>query len=131
MPAKLEEFVGQEHIIGKDKLLYRMIVSDRISSIILFGPPGTGKSSIGKIIAMRTDAKFYKVNAVTSGVKELKQIIEDTQSIMLNPVGKSVLFIDEIHRFNKLQQDVLLTFCRRWNYHPYRCNNRKSILRSK
>lgn len=110
MPKKLEEFVGQEHIIGKDRLLYRMIVSDQISSIILFGPPGTGKSSIGKIIAMRTDANFYKVNAVTSGVKELKQIIEDTKNIFLNPIGKSVLFIDEIHRFNKLQQDVLLPF---------------------
>jgi putative ATPase len=108
MPQKLDDFVGQDHILGKDKLFYRMIIADSISSVILFGPPGTGKSSIAKIIAVRTEAKYYKVNAVTSGIKELKQIIDDTKNRFLNPQGRSILFIDEIHRFNKLQQDVLL-----------------------
>ena len=110
MPKTLEDFTGQEHIIGIGKLLHRMIISDRVSSLILFGPPGTGKSTIGRIIAERTNARYHKINAVTSGVKELKQIIEDTQNTFLNPIGRSILFIDEIHRFNKLQQDVLLPF---------------------
>jgi len=109
-PRTLDEFVGQEHIIGKGKLLYRMIQADRISSIILFGPPGSGKTSIARIIANTTKAPFYQLNAVTAGVKDIKQVVEDTQNTFLNPSGKSVLFIDEIHRFNKAQQDALLPF---------------------
>ena len=109
-PRTLDEFVGQEHIIGKGKLLYRMIQADRISSIILFGPPGTGKTSIARIIANTTRAPFYRLNAVTAGVKDIKQVVEDTQNTFMNPSGKSVLFIDEIHRFNKAQQDALLPF---------------------
>lgn len=109
-PRTLEEYVGQEHILGKDKLLYRTIKADRLSSIILFGPPGCGKTSLARVISETTKYKFYKINAVTSGVAEIKKVIEETQNMMLNPSGKSILFIDEIHRFNKLQQDALLPF---------------------
>jgi len=107
-PRTLEEFVGQEHIIGKGKLLYRMIQADKISSIILFGPPGTGKTSIARIIANTTKVPFFKLNAVTAGVKDIKQVVEETQNTFMNPAGRCVLFIDEIHRFNKAQQDALL-----------------------
>ncbi|MGI6084912.1 MAG: replication-associated recombination protein A [Acetivibrionales bacterium] len=107
-PRNLDEFVGQEQIIGSGKLLNRMIRADKISSIILFGPPGTGKTSIARIIANTTRVAFFKLNAVTAGVKEIKQVVEETQNTFLNPNGRSVLFIDEIHRFNKAQQDALL-----------------------
>jgi putative ATPase len=107
-PRSIEEFVGQEHIIGKGKLLYRMIKADRISSIILYGPPGTGKTSLARIIAATTKSGFEKLNAVTAGVADIKRIVSDTQNAMLNPSGRTVLFIDEIHRFNKAQQDALL-----------------------
>ena len=109
-PRTLEEYIGQEHILGKDKLLYRTIKADRLSSIILFGPPGCGKTSLAKVISETTKYKFYKINAVTSGVADIKKVIEETKNFMLNPSGKSILFIDEIHRFNKLQQDALLPF---------------------
>ncbi len=107
-PRTLDDFVGQEHIIGPGKLLNRMIQADRMSSIILFGPPGTGKTSIARIVANTTKAAFFKLNAVTAGVKDIKQVVEDTQNTFMNPNGKSVLFVDEIHRFNKAQQDALL-----------------------
>jgi len=109
-PRTLEEYVGQEHVIGPGKLLYRTIKADRLSSIILFGPPGCGKTSLAKVISETTKYKFYKINAVTSGVADIKKVIEETQNFMMNPVGKSILFIDEIHRFNKLQQDALLPY---------------------
>ena len=109
-PKTLEEYVGQEHILGKDKILYRTIKADRLSSIILFGPPGCGKTSLARVISETTKYKFYKINAVTSGVTDIKKVIEETQNRMFNPAGKSILFIDEIHRFNKLQQDALLPF---------------------
>ena len=109
-PKTLEEYVGQEHVIGPGKLLYRTIKADRLSSIILFGPPGCGKTSLAKVISETTKYKFYKINAVTAGVADIKKIVEETKNFMLNPVGKSILFIDEIHRFNKLQQDALLPF---------------------
>lgn len=109
-PVNLDEYVGQEHILGKDKILYRTIKADRLSSIILFGPPGCGKTSLARVISETTKYKFYKINAVTSGVAEIKRIVEETKNMMLNPSGKSILFIDEIHRFNKLQQDALLPF---------------------
>ncbi len=109
-PKTLEEYVGQEHIIGKDKILYRTIKADRLSSIILFGPPGCGKTSLARVISETTKYKFYKINAVTSGVADIKKVVEETKNFMLNPSGKSILFIDEIHRFNKLQQDALLPF---------------------
>ena len=109
-PRTLEEYVGQEHVIGPGKILYRTIKADRLSSIILFGPPGCGKTSLAKVISETTKYKFYKINAVTSGVSDIKRIVEETQNFMLNPAGKSILFIDEIHRFNKLQQDALLPY---------------------
>ena len=95
---------------GKDKILYRTIKADRLSSIILFGPPGCGKTSLARVISETTKYKFYKINAVTAGVADIKKVIEETRNFMLNPIGKSILFIDEIHRFNKLQQDALLPY---------------------
>jgi len=109
-PAKIDELIGQEHILSEGKLLRRMIEADRLTSIILFGPPGTGKTSIAKVIAKKTDIRFEKLNAVTSGVADIKKIIAQTQNVIFNPSGKTVLFIDEIHRFNKAQQDALLPF---------------------
>lgn len=109
-PKSLDEYVGQEHILGKDKILYRTIKADRLSSLILFGPPGCGKTSLAKVISETTKYKFYKINAVTAGVADIKAVVEETKNFMLNPTGKSILFIDEIHRFNKLQQDALLPY---------------------
>ena len=109
-PKTLEEYVGQEHVIGEGKLLYRTIKADRLSSIILFGPPGCGKTSLAKVISETTKYKFYKINAVTAGVSDIKRVVEETRNYMMNPTGKSILFIDEIHRFNKLQQDALLPY---------------------
>ena len=109
-PKTLEEYEGQEHVIGPGKILYRTIKADRLSSIILFGPPGCGKTSLAKVISETTKYKFYKINAVTAGVADIKRIVEETRNFMMNPVGKSILFIDEIHRFNKLQQDALLPY---------------------
>lgn len=110
MPKTLDEYVGQEHILGKDKILYRTIKADRLSSIILWGPPGCGKTSLAKVISNTTKTKFYRINAVTSGVGDIKRVVEEAQNLLLNPSGKCILFIDEIHRFNKLQQDALLPF---------------------
>jgi len=109
-PRTLDEFYGQEHITGKGKLLYRMIKADRITSIILYGPPGTGKTSLARIIASTTKSNFEQINAVTAGIADIKKIVADTQNPLLNPQGKTVLFIDEIHRFNKAQQDALLPY---------------------
>ena len=110
MPKTLEDYVGQEHILGKDKILYRTIKADRLSSIILWGPPGCGKTSLARVISNTTKYKFVKLNAVTAGVGDIKNAIEEAQNTFLNPSGKCILFIDEIHRFNKLQQDALLPY---------------------
>ncbi len=109
-PKKLEDFVGQEHILGKDKILYRTILADRLSSIILWGPTGCGKTSLAKVISNTTKYQFYQLNAVTSGIADIKKCIEEARNAFLNPTGKCILFIDEIHRFNKLQQDALLPY---------------------
>lgn len=109
-PKTLEEYVGQEHILGKDKILYRTIKADRLSSIILWGPPGCGKTSLARVISNTTKYKFTRINAVTAGIGDIKQAIEEAQNMLLNPSGKCILFIDEIHRFNKLQQDALLPY---------------------
>ncbi len=109
-PKTLDDYVGQEHILGKDKILYRTIKADRLSSIILWGPPGCGKTSLARVISNTTKYKFLKINAVTSGVSDIKNAVETAQNVLLNPSGKCILFIDEIHRFNKLQQDALLPY---------------------
>lgn len=109
-PKTLDDFYGQEHIVGKDKLLYRMITSDRLSSIILWGPTGTGKTSLARVIANTTNYKFVELNATNSGVGEIKNIVAEAQNRLINPKGKVVLFLDEIHRFNKAQQDTLLPY---------------------
>ena len=110
MPQTLDEYVGQEDILGNDKILYRTIKADRLSSIILWGPPGCGKTSLARVISNTTKYKFIKLNAVTAGVGDIKNAIEEAQNLLLNPSGKCILFIDEIHRFNKLQQDALLPY---------------------
>ncbi len=109
-PKTIEEYVGQEHILAKDKMLYRLIKADRLSSIILFGPPGSGKTSLARVIANTTKNKFVKLNAVAAGVADIKNVVEETKNLIMNPSGRVVLFIDEIHRFNKLQQDALLPY---------------------
>ena len=109
-PKTLDDYVGQEHILAQNKILYRTIKADRLSSIILWGPPGCGKTSLARVISNTTKYKFVKLNAVTSGVGDIKSAIEEAKNPLLNPTGKCILFIDEIHRFNRLQQDALLPF---------------------
>ena len=109
-PETIDEYVGQEHILGKDKMLYRLVKADRLSSIILWGPPGCGKTSLARVIANTTKKKFEKLNAVAAGVQDIKRIVDEAKNSFMNPSGKVVLFIDEIHRFNKLQQDALLPY---------------------
>ncbi len=110
MPKTLDDYVGQEHILGENKILYRTIKADRLSSIILWGPPGCGKTSLAKVISNTTKYQFIQLNAVTSGVGDIKDAIASAENTLLNPSGKCILFIDEIHRFNKLQQDALLPY---------------------
>ena len=107
-PKTLDEFFGQEHIVGENKLLYRLIKADRLTSIILWGPPGCGKTSLAKVIANTTQYNFVELNATSAGVADIKKIAEDSKNLFMNPKGKTIVFIDEIHRFNKLQQDALL-----------------------
>jgi len=107
-PQTLEEYVGQTHILGEGKLLTRAIEADRISSLILYGPPGTGKTTLAYCISRRTDAVFERVNAVASNVEELRKIISAAQNRRMNTGNRTIVFIDEIHRFNKAQQDVLM-----------------------
>lgn len=109
-PTTLEEVVGQEHIIGKDKLLYRAIKADKLSSVIFYGPPGTGKTTLAKVIAHTTSALFTQINATTSGKKDMEQIINTAKDNAGMYGKKTILFVDEIHRFNKGQQDYLLPF---------------------
>ena len=109
-PRVLEEFFGQEHIVGNDKLLYRLIKSDKLTSVVFWGPPGTGKTSLARIVANTTKYNFVELNATNAGVADIKRIVEDSKNIFVNPKGKTILFIDEIHRFNKLQQDALLPY---------------------
>jgi len=107
-PRTLEEFVGQIHILGRGKLLRRAIEADKISSLILYGPPGTGKTALAYVIANLTKAHFVRVNATTSNVSELREIIQEASVRLAMHGEKTILFIDEIHRFNKAQQDVLM-----------------------
>ena len=107
-PRSLDEYVGQEHILGPGKLLRRAIEADRISSIILFGPPGTGKTSLAEIIAHVTRSKFERLSGVESNVADVRRVIAAATNRLSNKGEKTILFIDEIHRWNKAQQDVLL-----------------------
>lgn len=109
-PASLDEVVGQQHIIGRDKLLYRAISADKISSIIFYGPPGTGKTTLAKVIARTTSAEFTQINATVSGKKDMEEVIKKAKDTQGMYGKKTILFIDEIHRFNKGQQDYLLPF---------------------
>ena len=109
-PTTLEEVVGQQHIIGRDKLLYRAIQADKLSSIIFYGPPGTGKTTLAQVIAHTTSAEFKQINATAAGKKDMEEVVEWAKSNQGMYGKKTILFIDEIHRFNKGQQDYLLPF---------------------
>lgn len=109
-PTTLEEVVGQQHIIGKDKLLYRAIKADKLSSVIFYGPPGTGKTTLAKVIANTTSAEFTQINATVAGKKDMEEVVNKAKQIYGMYQRKTILFVDEIHRFNKSQQDYLLPF---------------------
>ena len=109
-PETLEEVVGQQHIIGKDKLLYRAIKADKLTSVIFYGPPGTGKTTLAKVIANATSAKFCQINATVAGKKDMEAVVEEAKRTRGMYQQKTILFIDEIHRFHKGQQDYLLPF---------------------
>lgn len=109
-PKTLDQVVGQEHIIGKDKLLYRAIKADKISSIIFYGPPGTGKTTLAKVIANTTSADFMQLNATVAGKKDMEDVVAKAKQNMAMSGRKTIIFVDEIHRFNKGQQDYLLPF---------------------
>ncbi len=109
-PTTLEEVVGQEHIIGKDKMLYRAIKADKLGSVIFYGPPGTGKTTMAKVIANSTKSEFKQINATVAGKKDMEAVVEEAKTTMAMYGRRTILFIDEIHRFNKGQQDYLLPF---------------------
>lgn len=109
-PATLDEVVGQKHIIGKDKLLYRAIQADQLGSIIFYGPPGTGKTTLAKVIANTTSASFRQINATVAGKKDMEEVVKEAKDALGMYGKKTILFVDEIHRFNKSQQDYLLPY---------------------
>ena len=109
-PSTLDEVVGQEHIIGTDKLLYRAIKADKLGSVIFYGPPGTGKTTLAKVIANTTSSRFRQINATVAGKKDMEEVVKEAQDYLGMYGKKTILFIDEIHRFNKGQQDYLLPF---------------------
>ena len=109
-PRTLDEVVGQQHIIGKDKLLYRAIRADKLSSLIFYGPPGTGKTTLARVIANTTKSEFTQINATVAGKKDMEAVVKEAKENLGMYGKKTILFIDEIHRFNKGQQDYLLPF---------------------
>ena len=109
-PETLEEVVGQKHIIGRDRLLYRAIKADKLGSVIFYGPPGTGKTTLARVIANTTSAAFEQINATTAGKKEMEEVIRKAKDALGMYGKRTILFVDEIHRFNKSQQDYLLPF---------------------
>ena len=109
-PESLDEVVGQEHILAKDKLLYRAIKADKLGSIIFYGPPGTGKTTIAKVIANTTKSDFKQINATNAGKKDMEEVVNLAKENYKMYSRKTILFIDEIHRFNKAQQDFLLPY---------------------
>lgn len=137
-PQSLDQFYGQENIVGKGRLLYRLIISDKLTSAIFWGPPGCGKTSLAEVIAKTTKHNFVTLNATQAGVNDIKKIGEDSNNVFMNPTGKVILFIDEIHRFNKLQQDALLPYVEKGSVvligatteNPYFSVNKALISRS-
>ena len=116
-PASLEEFVGQAHLLGQGKVLRRLIENDMISSMIFWGPPGVGKTTLARIIAGHTHARFIDFSAVTSGIREIRQVMQEAEKNQY--LGeKTIVFVDEIHRFNKAQQDAFLPFVEKGIYGP-------------
>ena len=109
-PRTLDEVVGQQHMIGRDKLLYRAIQADKLGSIIFYGPPGTGKTTLARVIANTTSADFKQINATVAGKKDMEEVVSQAKDNMGMYGKKTILFVDEIHRFNKGQQDYLLPF---------------------
>lgn len=107
-PQRLDDFVGQQHFLGPGKLLYRLLKADRLGSILLYGPPGTGKTTLARLLAVESRRRFRQLSAVTSGVKELREVLGEAQDELRTGGERTLLFIDEIHRFNKAQQDALL-----------------------
>ena len=111
-PETLEEYVGQQHLIGKGKILYQLINSDIVPSMIFWGPPGVGKTTLARIIANQTKAKFINFSAVTSGIKDIRKVMKEAQELQ-DAGQKTIVFVDEIHRFNKAQQDAFLPYVER------------------
>src|SRR5437588_1722801 len=107
-PSVLSEFVGQQHFLGEGKLLRRLLVADRLGSVIFYGPPGTGKTTLARLLATESKRKFRQLSAVTSGVKELRELLDEARDALAGGGERTLLFIDEIHRFSKAQQDALL-----------------------
>src|SRR5437763_3462846 len=107
-PTSLDEFVGQEHFLGPGKLLRRMLVADRLSSLIFYGPPGSGKTALAHVIARQTKSRFKPLNAVSAGTKEVRELLAEARGHLEDAGERTILFLDEIHRFNRAQQDVLL-----------------------
>src|SRR5438105_8217397 len=107
-PRTVDEFVGQEHFFGPDKLLRRMLQADRLSSLIFYGPPGTGKTALAHVIAMHTRCRFRQINAVAAGIKEVRELLDEARKELEETGQRTILFVDELHRFNRAQQDVLL-----------------------
>src|SRR5438128_889908 len=107
-PATLDEFVGQQHFLGQGKLLRRLLAADRLGSVIFYGPPGTGKTTLAHLLAQASRSRFCQLSAVTSGVKDVREVLDQARDRLSASGNKTLLFVDEIHRFNKAQQDVLL-----------------------
>src|SRR6202011_925366 len=107
-PRTVDEFIGQEHFFGPGKLLRRMLLADRLGSLIFYGPPGTGKTALAHVIAQHTRCQFRPINAVAAGVKEVRELLKEARAELENSGRRTILFVDELHRFNRAQQDVLL-----------------------
>src|SRR6188768_3114352 len=107
-PRTLAEFAGQQHFLGEGKLLRRLLAADRLGSVIFYGPPGTGKTTLAQLLAGETKSRFVQANAVATGVKELRELLDAARDRLASDGRRTLLFVDEIHRFNKAQQDVLL-----------------------
>src|SRR5881227_3651332 len=107
-PRTLDEFAGQEHFLGPGKLLRRLLVADRLGSVIFYGPPGSGKTALAHVIAQQTQCLFRQLNAVAAGIKEVREILEEARAELADGGRRTILFVDELHRFNRAQQDVLL-----------------------